>query len=56
MAFLFGRNRQRSASDLVRVTKEQLLKLINESGSQSPKVCQDNNEYLGACTLTNPIG
>ena len=45
MAFLFGRNRQRSASDLVRVTKEQLQKLINESGGQNAKVeCHDHEE------------
>ena len=46
MAFLFGRNRQRSASDLARVTKEQLLKLINESGGQSPKVFNITHEVF----------
>jgi hypothetical protein len=46
MAFLFGRNRQRSASDLARVTKEQLLKLINENGGQSPKVSNNTHEVL----------
>lgn len=30
MAFLFGRNRQRSAQDLVRATKDLLQKLVKE--------------------------
>lgn len=37
MAFLFGR-RQRSASDLVRATKDLLQRLIKEDGSQGSKV------------------
>lgn len=37
MAFLFGR-RQRSASDMVRSTKDLLQRLIKEDGSQAAKV------------------
>lgn len=32
MAFLFGRNRQRSAQDLVRSTKDLLQRLLKEEG------------------------
>lgn len=37
MAFLFGRNKQRSAQDLVRSVKDLLQKLVKEEG-QVPKV------------------
>jgi len=33
MAFLFGRNRQRSAQDLVKTTKDLLQKLVREEAS-----------------------
>lgn len=46
MAFLFGRNRQRSASDLIRATKEQLQRLVNESENPSPKVQYDDRVLL----------
>lgn len=39
MAFLFGRNRQRSAQDMVRSTKELLIKLNRDDG-QRAKVCR----------------
>ena len=32
MAFLFGRNKQRSAQDLVRSVKDLLQKLVKEDG------------------------
>lgn len=32
MAFLFGRNKQRSAQDLVKSTKELLQRLVKEDG------------------------
>ncbi len=38
MAFLFGRNRQRSAQDIVRSSKDLLQKLAKEE-TPLPKVC-----------------
>lgn len=35
MAFLFGRNKQRSAQDLVRSVKDSLQRLVKEEGQIS---------------------
>ncbi|RMY98195.1 hypothetical protein D0864_04474 [Hortaea werneckii] len=51
MAFLFGRNRQRSAQDLVRSTKDLLQKLMKEDGS-SPKLEEDVARALTQMKVT----
>ncbi|RMY66919.1 hypothetical protein D0864_11718, partial [Hortaea werneckii] len=51
MAFLFGRNRQRSAQDLVRSTKDLLQKLMKEDGS-SPKLEEDLARALTQMKVT----
>ncbi|KAK3709958.1 Hym1p [Vermiconidia calcicola] len=51
MAFLFGRNRPRSASDLVRSTKELLQRLIKEDG-QNPKTEEELARTLSATKTT----
>lgn len=52
MAFLFGRNRQRSAQDLVKSSKELLQKLLKEEG-QNQKVNYAGQQSIGwLCMLT----
>ncbi|RMZ23379.1 hypothetical protein D0859_12578 [Hortaea werneckii] len=51
MAFLFGRNRQRSAQDLVRSTKDLLQKLMRDDAS-SPKLEEDLARALTQMKVT----
>ncbi|KAK5119475.1 hypothetical protein LTR85_007575 [Meristemomyces frigidus] len=51
MAFLFGRNRQRSAQDLVKATKDLLQKLVKEDVS-SPKIDEDLARNLSLMKVT----
>lgn len=51
MAFLFGRNKQRGAIDLCKVTKELLLKL-NSDEPTPPKVEEDLAKNLAQMKLT----
>ncbi|KAK5697644.1 Hym1p [Elasticomyces elasticus] len=51
MAFLFGRNRQRSAQDIVRSTKDLLQRLVKEDAA-SPKIEEELSRTLALMKVT----